>query len=78
MFQKHAKLLDHAKRSAEDCKLPDKAMVAENAYGARIRVPKKIAEIKLCGVLSINIDDTMNFVMPRQKRKERILRKCFV
>jgi hypothetical protein len=41
--------------------------------GLAIRVPKRIAEIKLCGgAFTIYIDDTMTFEMPTEEQRENL------
>jgi hypothetical protein len=43
----------------------------------KIRVPKVIARIKICGGgLTFNIDDTMQFEMPTEEQREN-LKKTF-
>ena len=38
-----------------------------------IRVPKRVAEIKLCGgAMTFYIDDTMNFEMPTEEQRENL------
>jgi hypothetical protein len=41
--------------------------------GLAIRVPKRVATIKLCGgALTFNIDDTMNFELPTEEQRENL------
>ena len=41
--------------------------------GLAIRVPKRIAEIKLCGgAMTFYIDDTMNFEMPTEEQRKNL------
>jgi hypothetical protein len=43
----------------------------------KIRVPKTIARVKLCGgALTFNFDDTMHFEMPTEEQREN-LKKTF-
>lgn len=45
--------------------------------GMKIRVPKTIARVKLCGgALTFDIDDTMQFEMPTEEQCEN-LKKVF-
>lgn len=49
----------------------------EDADELRIRVPKTIARVKLCGgALTFNFDDTMQFEMPTEEQREN-LKKTF-
>ena len=64
--------------------------ISSNAYPAKnyklnledpdklkIRVPKTIAKVKLCGgALTFNFDDTMQFEMPTEEQREN-LKKTF-
>ena len=44
-------------------------LVYDKANGyCQIRIPKKVATIKLCGALEFNIDDTMNWVRPTDEQ----------
>ena len=39
----------------------------------RLFVPKKVAEIKLCGgVMTFTIDETMNFTMPTEEQRKNL------
>lgn len=41
--------------------------------GYAIRVPKRVATIKLCGgAFTMYIDDTMNFEMPTEEQRENL------
>lgn len=51
-----------------DCIIADDCMV--------IRVPKIIARVRLCGGLTFNFDDTMQFEMPTKEQREN-LKKTF-
>ena len=43
----------------------------------KIRVPKTVARVKLCGgALTFNFDDTMQFEMPTEEQREN-LKKTF-
>ena len=43
----------------------------------KIRVPKTIARVKMCGgALTFNFDDTMQFEMPTEEQREN-LKKTF-
>lgn len=35
-------------------------------------IPKKIAEIRLCGALRFEIDETMGFVMPTEEQRKNL------
>ena len=45
----------------EDMKV-DASMLADGCY--TIRIPKRVARISICGVVCLNIDDTMAFIKP--------------
>ena len=46
--------------------------------GLAIRVPKRIAEIKLCGALTINVDDTINFKMPTEEQRKNLKEMLYI
>ena len=39
---------------------------------AKLFIPKKIAEVRLCGALHFEIDETMNFVMPTEEQRKNL------
>ncbi len=49
-------------------------MKDSNSYqGGNIFIPKKVAEIKLCGgALTFNIDETMGFVLPTEEQRKNL------
>lgn len=55
----------------------NKLVVPVSIDGYAIRVPKRVATIKLCGGgLTFYIDDTMQFEMPTEEQREN-LKKLF-
>lgn len=52
--------------------LADDLVYDEAAGMLKLRVPKHIATVKLCGCMSIEIDDTMNFVMPTEEQRKNL------
>lgn len=38
----------------------------------QIRIPKKVATIKLCGGLTFHINDTMEFTMPTEEQRKNL------
>jgi hypothetical protein len=49
-------------------------MPEENYFpGSTIRIPKRIAEIRLCGgAMIFNVDDTMPFKMPTATQRQNL------
>jgi hypothetical protein len=41
-------------------------------YHCKIRVPKRVAIIKVCGAITLYIDDTMNFIMPTEEQRKNL------
>ena len=39
---------------------------------AKLLIPKKVAEIKLCGALHFSIDETMGFIMPTEEQRKNL------
>jgi hypothetical protein len=35
-------------------------------------IPKKVAEIKLCGAITFTIDETMGFVIPTEEQRKNL------
>ena len=52
--------------------LTDDLIYDKSAGILKIRVPKHIATVKLCGCMSFKIDDTMNFVMPTEEQRKNL------
>ena len=42
------------------------------ASGIQLRMPKKVAEIRLCNALVFTIDDTADFVMPTEEQRKNL------
>ncbi len=38
----------------------------------KIRVPKQVATINLCGCIAFHIDDTMPFIMPTEEQRKNL------
>ena len=39
---------------------------------AEIRIPKRVATVKLCGGLTFHINDTMEFTMPTEEQRKNL------
>ena len=52
--------------------LADDLVYDKDAGILKIRVPKHIATVKLCGCMNFEIDDTMNFVMPTEEQRKNL------
>ena len=52
-------------------KLPEKVELA-NPNEFRLRVPKRVATIKVCGAITLYIDDTMEFTMPTEEQRKNL------
>ena len=39
---------------------------------ANLFIPKKIAEVRLCGTLRFEIDATMGFIMPTEEQRKNL------
>ena len=68
-------LTDHSVCNTANChrNLPDVATQVEgiirpDAEGCTIRIPNKVATIKLCGALEFSINDAMNWQRPTDEQ----------
>jgi hypothetical protein len=52
--------------------LSDDYMTDENTHQLKIRVPKRVATVKVCGAINLYIDDTMDFIMPTEEQRKNL------
>lgn len=52
--------------------LEEVSLDLDNAYECTIRVPKQVAVIKVCGAVTLRIDDTMDFIMPTEEQRKNL------
>ena len=53
-------------------KLPEVEVDLDNPYEFKLRVPKRVAIIKVCGAITLYIDDTMEFTMPTEEQRKNL------
>ena len=58
---------------ANTIKLSDVKVDLDNPYEFALRVPKRVATIKVCGGgITLHIDDTMEFTMPTEEQRKNL------
>jgi hypothetical protein len=53
-------------------KLPEVKIDSDNPHEFQLRVPKRVAVIKVCGAITLYIDDTMDFIMPTEEQRKNL------
>ena len=54
-------------------KLQEASVDAANPHEFMLRVPKRVATIKVCGgAMTLYIDDTMEFTMPTEEQRKNL------
>ena len=52
-------------------KLPEEVSL-DTPYECTLRVPKQVAVIKVCGAITLYVNDTMEFTMPTEEQRKNL------